>query len=184
MLIPRIAQAGKDLGIAGFISMAGLTRRLEETYLRQMTYLLNLDGQLSEDDKKQLDDIKATVAKIQSLNKTDVSSGEKLINAPPSYWLDLRGYYPPDVALKVEKPMLILQGSRDYQVTSEDLENWKKALAGRAGVEFKLYPKLNHLFFEGQGIPTPNEYTQIHGSVAEYVIADIAAFIQKNAGLQ
>jgi hypothetical protein len=184
MLIPRIALAGKDLGISGFIIMAGLTRRFEETYLQQMTYLLNLDGQLSADDKKQLEDIKATVAKIQSLKETDVSSTEKLINAPPSYWLDLRGYYPPDFALKVEKPMLILQGARDYQVTTEDFENWKKALAGRSDVEFKLYPKLNHLFFEGQGIPTPNEYTMIHGSVAEYVIADIASFIQKNAGPQ
>ncbi len=181
MLIPRIALEGKDLGIAGFIIMAGLTRPLEETYLQQMTYLANLDGQLSEDDKKQLDEINKTVAKIQSLKETDIGSGEKLINAPPSYWLDLRGYSPPDVALKIEKPMLILQGSRDYQVTAKDFENWKKALDGRPGAEFRLYPKLNHLFFEGQGIPNPNEYTLIHGCVAEYVIADIAAFIQKNA---
>jgi hypothetical protein len=105
-----------------------------------------------------------------------------LINAPPFYWLDLRGYYPPDLALEVEKPILILQGARDYQITAEDLENWKKVLAGRADVEFRLYPKLNHLFFEGQGVPTPNEYTLIHGDVAEYVITDIAAFIQKLSG--
>jgi predicted dienelactone hydrolase len=44
MLIPRIALAGKDLDIAGFIVMAGLTNPLPETYLRQMTYLLGLDG--------------------------------------------------------------------------------------------------------------------------------------------
>jgi hypothetical protein len=182
MLIPRIALAGKDLQIAGFVVMAGLTRPLEETYLKQMMYLLNLDGQLSEEDKKQVEEIKSTIARIQSLKKTDVHSGEKLINAPPSYWLDLRGYYPPDLALEVEKPILILQGARDYQVTAEDLENWKKVLAGRADVEFRLYPKLNHLFFEGQGVPTPNEYTLIHGDVAEYVITDIAAFIQKLSG--
>jgi hypothetical protein len=35
------------------------------------------------------------------------------------------------------------------------------------------------LFFEGKGIITPNEYSLQHGSVAEYVIADIAAFINK-----
>jgi dienelactone hydrolase len=179
MLIPRIALAGKDLGIAGFIIMAGLTRPLEETFLQQMTYLRNLDGQLSEEDKKQLEEIRAAMTKIQALKETDVSSGEKLINAPPSYWLDLRGYDPPKVALGINKPILVLQGSRDYQVTVQDFESWKKALAGRQDVDFKLYPKLNHLFFEGQGIPTPNEYTLIHGSVAEYVIADIAAFIRK-----
>jgi len=64
-------------------------------------------------------------------------------------------------------------------VTIEDFENWEKALAGRSDVEFRLYPKLNHLFFEGQGIPTPNEYLQVHASVAADVIADIAAFIKK-----
>jgi len=46
-------------------------------------------------------------------------------------------------------------------------------------VECRLYPKLNHLFAEVQGLPTPNEYSLIHASVAEYVVADIAAFVQK-----
>ncbi|MDH7511927.1 MAG: alpha/beta fold hydrolase [Clostridiales bacterium] len=179
MLIPRIALEGKDLNIAGFIIMAGLTRTWEETYLQQMTYLFSLDGQLSEEDKKQLDEIRTNVAKIQALQESDRGSNERLLHAPPSYWLDLRGYYPPDVAVKIKKPMLILQGSRDYQVTTEDFENWKKVLAGRPDVEFRLYPKLNHLFFEGQGIPTPNEYLQVHGSVAADVIADIATFIKK-----
>ncbi|OGD14097.1 MAG: hypothetical protein A2V76_06700 [Candidatus Aminicenantes bacterium RBG_16_63_14] len=75
--------------------------------------------------------------------------------------------------------MLILQGGRDYQVTTEDLENWKAALGGRKDVEFHLYPKLNHLFFEGQGLITPLEYVQKHGSVAGYVVEDIANWIEK-----
>ncbi len=180
MLIPRIALAGEDLDIAGFIVMAGLTQPLPETYLRQMTYLFGLDGEISEGEKTQLDEIKAQVARINALKEEDAGSAERIINAPLAYWLDLRGYYPPAVALQVEKPMLILQGSRDYQVTTTDFENWEKTLDGRAGVEFRLYPKLNHLFAEGQGIPTPNEYSLQHGSVAEFVIADIAAFILKH----
>jgi hypothetical protein len=179
MLIPRIALAGKDLGIAGFIIMAGLTNPLPETYLRQMTYLLSLDGETSAEDRKQLDEIKQLVSRINSLRDSDAGSSEKILYASPSYWLDLRGYYPPDVARKVDRPMLVLQGSRDYQVTTEDFENWKKALGGRADAEFKLYPKLNHLLAEGEGLTTPNEYSLIHGSVAEYVVNDIAAFVQK-----
>lgn len=181
MLIPRMAIAGKELDIAGFIIMAGLTRPIEDTYLQQMTYIFSLDAELSEEDKKQLEEIKQEIAKIKALQETDWASGEKLLNAPPSYWLDLRGYFPPEVAVKVEKPMLILQGSRDYQVSTEDFENWKKALASRPNVEFRLYPRLNHLFFEGQGLPTPNEYLQVHGSVAAEVISDIAAFIRKHS---
>jgi dienelactone hydrolase len=180
MLIPRIALAGKDLDIAGFIVMAGLTNPLPETYLRQMTYLLGLDGETSADDRKQLDEIKRDVTRINALQDSDAGMSEKILNASPAYWLDLRGYFPPEVAFKIDKPMLILQGSRDYQVTIEDFENWKKALGGRTDVEFKLYPKLNHLFAEGKGLPTPNEYSLVHGSVAENVVSDIAAFMLKH----
>lgn len=179
-LIPRIAAAGRDLNIAGFIIMAGLTRPLEDAYLRQVGYLLSLDGSLSEDDKKQLDELKAQNDKIKSLTDADAGSELKILNAQASYWLDLRGYYPPEAALKTNGPILILQGSRDYQVTTEDFENWKRSLRFRQDVEFKLYPKLNHLFFEGQGLSTPNEYTLVHGTVAEYVIIDIAAWIKKS----
>ncbi|OGD26381.1 MAG: hypothetical protein A2V57_03740 [Candidatus Aminicenantes bacterium RBG_19FT_COMBO_65_30] len=179
-LMPRIAIAAKSLNVAGFIIMAGLTRPLEGTILRQMTYLTGLaGGAATEEDKKRLEDIKDGVAKVKSLTDADKGSTAKLLGAMPAYWLDLRGYDPPEMAKTVAKPMLILQGGRDYQVTTEDLENWKAALGGRKDVEFHLYPKLNHLFFEGQGLITPLEYVQKHGSVAGYVVEDIANWIEK-----
>ncbi len=180
MLIPRIAEAGRDIGIAGFIIMAGLTRPLEDAYVKQISYLVSLDGAISGEDKKLIDEAKAQSEKIKALKEADAASEMRILNAAPKYWLDLRGYDPAKAALKIGRPILVLQGSRDYQVTDEDFKNWKKALAPKENTAFKLYPKLNHLFFEGQGLPTPNEYTQIHGSVAEYVIIDIAAWIKKN----
>ncbi|MGA2532020.1 MAG: alpha/beta fold hydrolase [Candidatus Aminicenantales bacterium] len=176
-LMPRIAVAAKPMGIAGFISMAGLTRPLDDTILRQIMYLSG--GDTSEGTKKRLESIKEEVAKIKAFTEADRGTTVKVLGAMPSYWLDVRGYNPPELAKTLSKPMLILQGSRDYQVTTEDFDNWKAALGSRQDVEFHLYPKLNHFFFEGQGLPTPNEYIQIHGSVAPYVIEDIAAWILK-----
>jgi len=177
-LMPRIASAAESLDIAGFIIMAGLTRPLDDTMVRQMTYIHGLAGDaLSEDDRKKLEDIKAEVARIKALTDADIGSTAKLLGAMPAYWLDLRGYDPAEAAKAVAKPMLILQGGRDYQVTTEDLENWKKALGGRGDVEFRLYPGLNHLFFAGKGPGTPLEYIQTHGSVAPEVVEDIAGFI-------
>jgi hypothetical protein len=75
--------------------------------------------------------------------------------------------------------MLILQGARDYQVTTEDLEGWKKALSSRDNVQFKLYPALNHLFMTGEGKSTPAEY-DVAGHVAEEVVADTAAWINQH----
>ena len=179
-LMPRMAKAAASLDVAGFISMAGLTRPLDDTILRQMDYLYGLaGGAVSEEDKKKLQDIKDAVAKVKALTNADKSSTAKLLGAMPAYWLDIYGYDPPGMAKTVVKPMFILQGGRDYQVTTEDFENWKRALGGRKNVEFHLYPKLNHLFYEGEGILTPLEYVQKHGSVAPYVIEDIAAWILK-----
>ena len=180
-LLPRIALAAEPLGVAGFIGLAGLTRPLDDTIIRQMTYLYGLAGAtLSDEDKKRLEDLKAQVAKIKALMDADKGSTVKLIGAMPAYWLDLRGYDPPELAKKVKAPLLFLQGGRDYQVQTVDLENWKAALGSRKDVEFRLYPKLNHLFYEGEGILIPLEYMQKHGSVAPYVIDDIADWIGKH----
>ncbi len=179
-LVPRMAAMGRDLGIRGFVIMAGLTRPLEDTILRQMRYLLSLDGSISGEDKKRLEDLQTETARIRTLGESDRDSGERFMNAGVRYWLDLRGYDPTAVVQTIEQPLLVLQGSRDYQVTTEDFENWKKVLEARPEAEFHLYPKLNHLFFAGQGLITPNEYVQVHGNVAQEVIEDIAAWIKKH----
>ncbi len=185
MLIPRIALAAKALGPAGFISMAGLTRTLEDTTLQQLTYLYGLEGPISAEEKRQLEAIKAQIAQVKAFKDSDRGAAQPMIlNAPPTYWLDLRRYYPPETAKSMDRPLLILQGARDYQVTTEDFNNWKKSLEGRPGVEFRLYPKCNHLFFEAEGIPSPMEYQLKHGSVAPQVIGDIAGFILKTRGLR
>jgi hypothetical protein len=179
-LLPRIALAAEPLRIAGFIGMAGLTRPLDDTIVRQMEYLYSLAGTpLSDENKKKLEDIKAGVARIKALTSADKGSTTKIVGAMPSYWLDLRGYNPPELAKSVKKPMLFLQGGRDYQVQTVDLDNWKAALGTRKDVEFRLYPKLNHLFYAGEGVLTPLEYTQKHGSITEEVVTDIAAWIGK-----
>ena len=161
--------------------MAGLTRPLDDTILRQMNYMRLLAGEAasSEEETKRIKDVEAAVAKVKALTGADRGSTAKILGAMPAYWLDLRGYDPAETAKSVKKPMLFLQGGRDYQVQKVDLDNWSAALKGRKDAEFKYYPKLNHLFFAGEGVITPLEYMQKHGSVAEEVVTDIAAFIAK-----
>ena len=65
-----------------------------------------------------------------------------------------------------------------YDIGQMDYQNWKDALTGKPNVEFKLYPKLNHLFMEGENKSTPQEYG-IPGHVAGYVITDIAEWLKK-----
>ena len=157
MLLPRIGKA-KD-GIAGFISLAGSTRPMEDLVLEQTRYILSLDGKLSPEAQKKLKEIEQQVANVKSAKLSeDTPKSELPLGVPAKYWLDLRGYDPATSAKELSKPMLILQGERDYQVTMEDFAGWKKALGSRKDVTFISYPKLNHLFMEGEGKSTPAEY--------------------------
>ena len=63
-------------------------------------------------------------------------------------------------------------------MTMVDFELWRKSLAARRDVEFKSYPKLNHVFMEGEGKSTPAEYDR-EGHVAPAVIDDVAAWVKK-----
>jgi len=176
MLVPRIGQ--QDPNIAGFIVMAGPTRPMEDSILEQIIYIASLSGTLTEDQKAQMEDLKQQVARVKDPNLSNaVPPSELPLGVSAAYWLDLRGYRPAEVAKSLPQPMLILQGERDYQVTTADFDGWKSVLSDRAGVHFKLYPKLNHLFMEGEGKSRPEEYN-VAGHVAEYVIDDIASWVK------
>jgi dipeptidyl aminopeptidase/acylaminoacyl peptidase len=177
MLIPRIAQ--KSNQIAGFVIMAGTARPLEDVIYEQFAYIFSLDGQLSEDEKNKLNELEAQIKMVKSTNLSKDTSSEKLpLEVPASYWLDLRGYDPAKLAADLKKPVLILQGERDYQVTMDDYKRWKDALSEHQNVTFKLYKNLNHLFIEGEGKSTPSEYEK-PGHVHETVVQDITDWIKK-----
>jgi dienelactone hydrolase len=150
-LIPRIAPS--DPVAAGFIMLAGNARPIDEVAADQVKYL----GAPPE-----------TLAQLKQA-------------APASYWDDLEAYDPVAAALKITVPLLILQGERDYQVTLKDFEMWRAALKGRKNVTLKSYPKLNHLFLEGEGKSLPAEYGQ-PGHIPAYVLDDLAAFLGAKAG--
>jgi dienelactone hydrolase len=177
MLIPRIGQ--RDPGIAGLIVLAGATRPLEDLILEQISYISSLDGTISAEEKKQLDEVGAQVANVKGL-KASTTSAAALLGYPATYWFDLQGYQPASVAKTLKQPLLILQGERDYQVTMEDFDQWKAALADRKDVTLKSYPTLNHLFMEGTGKAKPEEYGKA-GHVALPVITDVAGWIGGSA---
>lgn len=179
MLVPRIGLADKS-GIAGFIVFAGATRPLEEEWVRQYEYIYGLHGQITPQEQAEIDEYKRQAARIKQLSAADVARNNKelLLYIPPSYWLDLRGYFPPAAALKLKQPLLILQGERDYNVTMDAFHDWQQALAKRADVSFKSYSKLDHLFLEGTGPASDADYARPR-NIPKYVVDDIAEWIKK-----
>lgn len=172
-LAPRIA-AG-DAEIAGIISLAGSTRPLIDSAIDQLKYFDSLHA--SPGLEAQIAAAEATQRQLESpaLRAGDTVS---LLGAPMpgSYFLDLRGYDPGTVAAGLKRPVLVLQGGRDYQVTEKDFDGWKTALAHDPQATFKFYPTLTHVFTVGSVPPTPADY-QTPGHVDAAVIGDIAAWV-------
>jgi len=174
-LLPRIGK--RDPSLAGLIVMAGLTRPLEDALLQQMHHMASADGRITPDEQRQLDRIKRQVVRVKSPTLSPAMPARMLpFGLPASYWLDIRGYHPGKAARKLNIPMLVLHGARDSQLTAEDLAGWKRPLSSRTDVTCKVYLKLNHLMFEGEGKPSLKEY-QRPGHVDADVIDDIAEWI-------
>lgn len=174
MLAPRILEA--DPAIAGAVVMAGAVRSIEQSIVEQTRYLIMVDGEISDEERSQLEQAEQLAARVRGLTSDDAGSRELIGGAPASYWLDLRGYNPPQAASRLAHPFLVLQGERDYQVTMADFERWRGALASRANVTLKAYPALNHMFMRGEGPSEPSEYLT-PGHLDPDVVSDIAEWL-------
>jgi dienelactone hydrolase len=178
IVAPRLAQL--EPGIAGLVVMAGASRPIEEVLVEQLDYVLSLEKNLSDQEKAKVEKLKKEAARLADpkLSPEDFAAGT-LLGATFAYWKSVRDLHAIETVAKIKQPMLILQGGRDYQVTMADFELWKKVLAGRKNVELKSYPKLNHLFMEGEDKAKPAEYEK-EGHVAREVIGDIVVWVKNH----
>jgi len=172
---PRIAQASAD--VAGAVLLAGGARPFARVILEQYEYLASLDGVVAPEEKDAIADMRRRVAPLADPERLARTPAAELpFGVPAAYWQAELAHDQVAVARSLGKPLLVLQGERDYQVTMEDFDGWRKGLAGVARVTFKSYPRLNHLFSEGEGKGTPDEYNQ-PGHVAAVVIEDLATWL-------
>jgi dienelactone hydrolase len=182
MLAPRIA--ANDSQVAGSIIMAGNARPLEKLVIDQIQYIASLTSAQTPANQKQIEKAEAIAAQVESPSlKPDATVDFFGSPIPGSYFLDLRNYDPVKVAAGLKIPILVLQGGRDYQVTSADFDIWKKELANDPRATFKFYPSYTHLFNAGAGSgpPSPQDYS-VPGNVGQDVINDIAKWIKGNGG--
>lgn len=175
--VPRIARYYPRL--AGFIIMAGAARPIVDLLQEQYRYIFNLDGRIESQEQKKLQQVDSLIALTR--NEAFLKNADPtllILGAPPAYWLDLNQYDPLKLAERLRKPVLVLQGGRDYQVTRRDFELWQKHLKHNPKTTFRYYPNLNHLFMPGEGMATPQEY-EVPGHVDFQVVQDIASWVKQ-----
>jgi dienelactone hydrolase len=174
-LAPRIATG--NAVVAGIVVMGGNTKPIERVVIDQIHYLTNSGTSTAPEGDKQVAAARQAADQIES---KDLKPGDTVMflgaTTYGAYWLDLRSYNPMKTAEKLKIPILVLQGGRDYQVTTANYEDWQAALGRRPNVTLKFYPDANHLFIDGTGASSPKEYDQ-PGHVDNAVIEAIATWL-------
>ena len=171
MAAPRILQAAPDF--AGMVLLAAPTRTLEDAVLEQMRHLAG--PKPTKEAKAQLKVIADQVARAKSPDlNPDTPSEDLPLGMNASYLLDLRGYDPVAETLKLAKPVLVCQGEADYQVTTAEAEDWKRALSDHPDAAVEVYDGLSHVFMPGEG--KTSDYL-VEANVDARVIGDVAAWL-------
>ena len=175
-IAPRVAAA--EPSVAGLVILAGGAQPMHHAALRQVRYLAGLDAGREASMRPMIDALTRQAAAVDDPGLSAATPRSDLpFGVPAPYWLDVRGYDPAAAAAALGKPMLILQGGRDYQATvADDLSRWRAALGSAPGVTIRVYDADNHLFFTGSGPSTPAEYEPVQ-HMDPAVVADIAAWL-------
>lgn len=105
---------------------------------------------------------------------------QALFGVSGRYWASLAAIDTASIAKELDVPMLILQGSADFQVyPDKDYAAWQALLEGKENVTFKLFEGLNHLFMPSSGVLDVTDY-DVEAHVAEEVICTVAEWIHGN----
>ena len=179
MLAPRIDAEGGNY--KGLILMAGSPRRLEEIMLDQNEAVMSSGkGLLQWFVNKQVVKISAMFEGMYELTDEEAKK-KKVGNGTTLYYFKEMGeHQASEYLLKLKKPILIMQGKKDFQATPEkDLAAYKELLKDKENVTFKLYENLNHLFVNsvyGNIMKAMKEY-KVEQHIGENVIKDLADWI-------
>ncbi|WP_142348217.1 alpha/beta hydrolase [Bacillus toyonensis] len=175
MMLPKMIEKDQNQNIAGAIVMGGPARTIQDVVLDQFEYLFSIGAMKP-------DEYKFYKSQFELLNDPNFSSQN-----PPKgfylgsavFWDSIRKVKAAEMSKEQKTPLLIIQGERDYQVQSKiEIPLWKEQLKERDNVDYRLYPKLNHFFTEGDGeLSKPDEYYS-PANIPEYVINDIATWVQ------
>ena len=182
MLAPRIdSEGGKYKGL---IIMAGTPRKLEDVMLEQNEAVLSsTKGLVNWIVRKQVAKLSGLFSGLYELSDEEAKKKKVMGGTTLYYFKEMGEHSVADYLATTKKPMLIVQGEKDFQVSVEkDFNEYKRLLNDKTNVEFRLYENLNHAFVTylySDILKAKQEYnTERH--IGEEVISDIADWIMKN----
>ncbi|MDR2771539.1 MAG: alpha/beta fold hydrolase [Clostridiales Family XIII bacterium] len=162
MLAPRIVDESNGV-FAGAVIMAGSPRSFLDIIYDQNMYFISLADPSERD---------ALIKKVED--------AKPYYGMPQAYIDEMDAHPVKEYLLSTDKPFLILQGGKDFQVSPDkDFEEYKRLAGGRSNFEFRLYGNLTH-FFTVSTVKPPTTEDYIAGAHVDTApLADIVRWIQE-----
>lgn len=173
--LPEIMDSDSSGIFKAGIILSGCSRPIYELMIEQNEYFIN-KGLAT---KEQVDFIKNQVNMIKdpAFDPARPPAGYTL--GTPFYFNHMKNYDVIGAAKAIQKPVLVMQGDADFQVSVKtDFDGWKKAFENNKAAEFKLYPGLNHVYTDVNVSGTIEDY-YIKANIPQTVIDDISGFVNK-----
>ena len=179
MLAPRIDSEGGNY--RGLILMAGSPRKLEEIMIEQLEeHVRSGKGLLRWIAKKQLAKVAPMFDGLYQRSDEDAKNKKVGGGTTLYYFKEMGEHDAAGYLLPSQKPILIMQGEKDFQVNMDkDFSTYQNLLKGKPNVTFRSYPKLNHAFVPAvyESISKLTKEYNIEQHISDEVISDIANWI-------
>ena len=164
-----VGMLNADENVDGFISIAGAGRNIGDVIVEQVT---KMAPQLGVEAQKVVDQLKKGKTTtdypqvLASVFNADIQ--EFMIN-----WMK---YEPTEILSSLQIPILIINGTKDLQVTEEEANLLKKA---NDEAELVIIENMNHVLFEikGDDLENSKSYNEIQRPLATELIESIVNFI-------
>ena len=181
MLAPRIDAEGGDF--AGLIILAGTPRRLEEVMKEQLNNkALKPKGLLMRFINWRMSKTLPKLENIYNISDEEARNITVFGGMSALYYKDLGKKRVEEYLKDSTKPILVMHGDADFQVSTErDFGEYKRILQDHPDATFKLYPGLNHAFMKsvcGERKSAKEEYSKPQ-HVESQVIEDAAKWIKQ-----
>ncbi len=156
-IAPRIALKS---GVKGIAMISAPYTNLGDITLAQLQYIEENET-LTKRDMQVFRQMKRDAEKVSYFFKKGILKANGFVfGAPKAYWEDLYKNSPLETLKKLDKPVLILNGGRDYQVPDREFELYKNNFSDKKNITFILVKDINHALVAGKEKPGRAEYAK------------------------
>lgn len=154
----------------GFISLAGAGNNIGDVLIEQVTKTAPM---FSEDTKR----IVSSLKDGKTTTDYPVALGSLFGPDLQPFMMNWMKYNPTEIIATLKMPILIINGSKDLQVSEAEAELLK---AANNNSELKIIENMNHILFEieGDDLENSKSYNESFRSISTTLITNIIAFIE------